>query len=84
MKKTYERAVENLMAGRQGRVGARDRIEGGEWYYHSSPIVKVDGDGVYVNWHGYYTYSTNMRIYALCAYLGVPAPQKAAGCIKVA
>ena len=84
MRKTHERAAMNLTAGKQGRISARDRIENGEWYYHSSPIAKVDGSGVYVNWHGYYTYSTNMRIYALCAYLGVPVPQKATGYIKVA
>ena len=88
MRKTHERAAMNLMAGKQGRISARDRIEGGEWYYHGSPIVKVAADGVrpkvYVNWHGWYTPSTRDRLYALCAYLGVPRPEKKEGWIRVA
>ena len=93
MRKVHEKAIENLTAGKQGRVARNDVITctmadfGGlykAWYYHENPIATIDSTGVHVNWNGYYTYSTNMRIYALCAYLGVPRPEKKEGWIKVA
>ena len=87
MLKTHLQAIENLKAGKAGRVGRRDRVSVLEsirlWEYHDSVIVQVNSGGIWVNWHGWFTVSTTARIYALCDYLRISRIKKADGSIKL-
>lgn len=88
MRKTFERALALLTIGKSGRVSRSDIIEyipghTVRWKYHGNTIVECDANGIKVDWCGWYTISTAMRIYALCEYLGAPRPEKVAYLIQL-
>jgi hypothetical protein len=97
MRKVHKKAIHLLWSGVTGRPGPNDEVvtvnencmDGYTesvkvWKYHGNIIAKVDSSGkLHVNWHGYYTHSTNERIYALCGYLGLSRPKKARGFVEV-
>jgi len=92
MRKVHEKAIKMLLETRPGVAGPRDTVmwvqrhprpEHMFWLYHGNIIARFDSEGVAVNWQGWFTYSTSMRIKALCDYLGVARPKQQEGWIQL-
>jgi len=97
MRKVHEKAVRLLLDGREGRPGPRDQVKIKDrtllpckltpvfWLYHDNAIARVDDEGIFVNWQGWFAApSTTLRISALCGHVGAAMPEKKEGWIKIA
>jgi len=93
MRKAHGEAIRLLLDRRDGKLSARDKVQYSDmagsrlayWFYHGNPIARVDEEGVFINWQGWFNApSTSQRIYALCAYVNADRPDKEWGWIKIA
>ena len=74
MRKVHKAAVKMLVNNRYGKPGKNDYIYKHDgmftWIYHHNAIAREINEGVFqVNWCGWFTQSTTLRIYALTDYL---------------